>query len=93
MSKQSDYIRRVVCAALLYPDNVLIIGPRHFDKTMHSLIYRLPESIREQNPEQGFIDQHGVYMDRFEALSVAVAAKQLIRKTTPEDRLFSEDLY
>jgi len=45
---------------------------------------------------QGFIDQFGVFMDRFEALQVATDAGQLNvtrAKTHPVDRLFSEDLY
>lgn len=42
---------------------------------------------------QGFILDDGRFVDRFEALAIAQANGQLIRKTQPEDRLFSEDLW
>lgn len=53
-------------------------------------------SIKRSTEIQGFVDQYGVFMDRFEALQVAKDAGQLNiarPKTSPEDRLFSEDLY
>jgi len=44
---------------------------------------------------QGFVDQHGVFMDRKEALDVATAAGQINtrRPKNPGDWLCSEDLY
>lgn len=82
--------RRVVCAAIR-KGSVLICGPRHFDFTMHEQIARAGVNMRDA--EQGFIDQWGRFMDRAEALEVAKAANQILIKTPPEDRLFSEDLY
>lgn len=90
--------RVVVCAAIkiknyscIYP----ILGPRHHDATMINSILNL--GLNDLLPgEQGFIDQFGVFMDRFEALAVATAAGQINTrrpKTEPLDRLFSEDLY
>lgn len=48
----------------------------------------------ERGEVQGFIDQHGVFMDRREAANVAADAGQLHRYggAKPEV-LFSEDLY
>ena len=43
--------------------------------------------------EQGFVSSRGRYLNRKEALVVATLANQLIRKTPPEDRLFSEDVW
>ena len=51
--------------------------------------------IRESEV-QGFVDQHGIFMDREEALQIAKKAGQLNVdriKTWPDDELFSEDLY
>jgi len=87
--------RMVVCAAVC-KGNVLIIGPRHWDQTMH--MQRVNMNITAKymaDAEQGFIDQFGVFMDRKEALLVAKAANQIKQKSgNPDsDELFSEDLY
>lgn len=83
--------RRVVCAVIRDANGQMVCGPRHFDHTMHSqvngmMVYTLPW-------EQGFIDQHGVFMDRVEALRVATEAGQVLCKTGPSNLLFSEDIY
>jgi hypothetical protein len=83
--------RRVVCAAIR-SGTLIIPGPRHFDSTMHALLEFAGLHVPEA--EQGFIDQWGNFMDRKEALDVALAANQLTRvKTQPFNELFSEDLY
>lgn len=94
----SNYIhgktRLVVCAANNY-NGLIICGARHYDQVMVKQIKAFNDGFTFE-PEQGFIDQHGVFMDRFEALLVATEAGQINRyreKTTPVDRLFSEDLY
>jgi hypothetical protein len=42
---------------------------------------------------QGFVLDDGSFVDRVEGLAIAKANGQMIRKTQPEDRLFSEDLW
>lgn len=97
----SNYIhgktRLVVCAANKYGDSVFT-GIRHFCPIMRENMkpFDIPWMRKEFGEVQGFVDQHGVFMDRFEALTVATEAGQINRyreKTTPIDRLFSEDLY
>ena len=84
--------RRVVCAAVRDSDGRIVIGPRHFDKTMTDTINLLDEWSRPW--EQGFIDQHGEFMTREEAHKVATEAGQIIRRCGGDDgRLFSENLY
>lgn len=92
-SHDNRWIRRVVCAAIRYDDGTIIVGPRHFDVTMHDQI--LARGLRETDMDlvQGFIDQHGVFMNRKEAYTVAVNANQLIRTVFQPDTLFSENLY
>lgn len=88
------YQRRVVCAANRHLDtNVLVIGPRHYDETMHKHIAQL--GYRNHEMEQGFIDQHGVFMSREEAYLVATEANQIRSKSGNPDEpvLYSEDLY
>lgn len=90
-------MRVVVCAANAYK-NLLVLGARHFDATMHAQIKQSREAllVKPSAWEQGFIDQFGVFMDRKEALAVATAAGQINTrrpKGNPTDILFSEDLY
>jgi hypothetical protein len=93
--------RVVVCAANRYTKDgstVLILGARHFDRTMHDAMDRLgwgKERAHCHDPDQGFIDQFGVYMDRKEALAVATASGQVgrWREKCPGAWLCSEDLY
>lgn len=91
--------RRVVCAAVRYPCGTMLTGPRHFDGVMLAQYRRFFASASEapapgeDQSVQGFVDNRGVFMDRFEALAVAKEAGQILKKTQPADRLFSEDLY
>ncbi len=92
--------RKVVCAACRHQDHGdMLIGPRHFDKTMHEQlkIMRRAYGVERKAWDQGFIDQHGVFMDREEAMRVAKAAGQRIDIERgcggDEDTLYSEGLY
>jgi len=90
--------RIVVCAAVREPGSHLIFcGPRHFDATMHKQIQAAGMVGKSITFDQGFIDQHGVYMDREEAMNVALKARQFIdfREGCGGDfrTLYSEGLY
>jgi hypothetical protein len=72
----------------------MILGPRHWDTTMHEIYERMEkehEAKRILNPElqefpachhfaQGFIDRHGKWLTREEAWVIAEAAGQIIRE-------------
>jgi len=92
---QSHYIYYTNASELLYKEyNVLIIGPRHFDKVMQrqiDLIFMDVEVI--ETPIQGFIDQFGTFLNREEALVIAKKENQIIHKYNPTKLLTSEDLY
>lgn len=89
-------VRRVVCAACRSGE-LIIAGARHFDSVMHRQIAAIDPEKRPRHWEQGFIDQFGVFMNRQEAMQVALAAGQPVDiergcggdKTT----LYSEGLY
>ena len=87
-------MRRVVCAAIRQSDAV-ICAPRHnhCNLILSTLIRNNGASVSADGWEQGFVDQYNTFMNRKEALQVASACNQLIRKTHPADRLFSEDIY
>lgn len=88
-------LRRVVCAANRDASGLVIIGARHWDAFMHAQADSQPWVAGCH--EQGFIDQHGVFMDRREAWQVATAANQIIRRVGGDDAdggtLYSENLY
>lgn len=85
--------RRIVCAACINDEGIMVIAPRHWDKTMHQLNEHV--GIDPHTAEQGFIDQRGVFLNRKHAFEVAEAAGQIRCKTGNIDskELFSEDLY
>lgn len=93
--------RRVVCAAIRASDGSLLLGIRHYSRDMHAQIenrYDSGKFINRHDPDQGFVDQWGVYMTREEAYRVAEAAGQI---KYPEacgqgldgPKLYSEGLY
>ena len=90
-------VRRVVCAALRAADGRLLLGVRHYSADMHEQLARRDDRNRFQQlsgDDQGFVDQHGVYMTRREAWDVAEAAGQVRREGYDnEGVLYSEDLY
>jgi hypothetical protein len=92
MTKLSDPI--IVCAACKFDDEV-VIGPRHYDMTMHAMLDRMPHIAANAKPIQGFIDQHGVFYTREEAYVIAVKNNQIRRniETSTVGKLFSEHLY
>lgn len=90
--------RRIVCAALRNAAGTLVIGPRHFDRIMHTQIRYLEDAGivgSWANATQGFIDQQGCFLDRKQAYEVAKAAGQIIegRDVTKNGVLYSEMLY
>ena len=74
----------------------MLVGPRHFDTVMHLQFARL-STLPKVEFDQGFIDQHGVFMSRQEAWTVAQAAGQVINRcggdTADGGTLYSENLY
>ena len=88
-------VRRVVCAALLVNEH-LVCGPRHFDAVMRGHLELISEPYSSANVVQGFIDQFGVFMDRYEAMRVAKDSGQSIdfeRNGGDRTTLYSEGLY
>jgi len=97
----NDKVRRVVCAAIRSAGGDLLLGIRHYGKDMHEQIDARRDSTRfkhRYDPDQGFVDQYGVYMTREEAYEVAQAAGQIIHPEACGDgldgpKLYSEGLY
>lgn len=88
---------RIVCAAILYNDNTLIVGARHFDVVMRNTMMAINPSIdywKKLGHVQGFIDKFGNFKTREEAWHIAVEANQIIKRVGGDNnKLFSENLY
>lgn len=89
-------VRKVVCAANRSTvDGFLVLGARHFDNCMRAQIKATGRKHTEFR-EQGFIDQYGVFMDRREAMKVALESGQpldLKRNGGNGKDLYSEGIY
>ena len=86
--------RRIVCAANRNPDtHDIILGIRHFDHLMRQAGGNQTRFFTEQ----GFVDQHGIFLDRIEAWKVAESAGQIVYRvggdTADGGTLYSENLY
>jgi len=57
----------------------------------HDIIYLVTRNLQEI--EQGFLTSGGRFVDRKEALQIALAAKQIEAPKFQPDELFSEDLW
>lgn len=88
--------RWVVCAAIMNDAGDIICSARHYDTLMHRQIKQSTGNWdrRKQKIIQGFVDQHGVFLNRVEALTVARKAGQIIyRCGGDEHELYSDNLY
>lgn len=90
-------MRRVVCAAIRAADGSVLLGIRHYSEDMHRQIEARMDGAKfthRHDEDQGFVDQHGVYMTRREAYDVSCKAGQIINFLACEhDQLYSEGLY
>lgn len=99
MSEQSK-TRRVVCAAIR-ADGKVLLGIRHYSSDMHAQIRMRRDGVKfthRHDEDQGFVDQHGVFMSREEAYKVAKDAGQIVYPDACGEgldgpKLYSEGLY
>lgn len=92
--------QRVVCAAIKFGP-IVIVGVRHFDSLMHSMLRKLSINPMREHV-QGFVDNQGSFLTREEAWLVAEAQGQIIRRVGGDEtiegdvktgHLYSENLY
>ena len=66
MNNTNSY--RIVSAAMLMQDGLIIPGTRHFSTDMNAILERIyGKEYKYQVKEQGFIDSHGNFLSRKEA--------------------------
>lgn len=84
--------RRIVKAAIQLPTGMIIEGHRHHDclAQMHSIMNL---SVYERRGHvQGFITSDGFFVNRREAMEIAIKSHQVSEKYKGME-LYSEDLY
>lgn len=108
MSRASPATRppsRVVCAALLMDDGLIVTGIRHFSPEIREVLRRIygsgfrafgkwwvkPYHLRVL--EQGFVDQYGVFLSREAAWKIAECEGQIREQVSVAGTLYSENLY
>jgi hypothetical protein len=85
---------RIVCAAMLMDDGLIVPGVRHYSPEMRKVlkrIYGVDYHFREV--QQGFIDQNGLFLDRETAWKIAAENGQILKVLSKPGTLFSENLY
>ena len=83
-------LNRYIKHAAIKQDGIVYVGKRHHNVIAIMIECGLPAPIRGV---QGFVDNNGVFVDREEALKIAEAAGQIVKKHPPLYRLLSEDIY
>lgn len=69
---------RIVCAANMYEDGRLLVGPRHWDPIMgvQAKALGVPDNDTEM-PEEGFIDSNGKFWNRHDSHIIATRNDQI----------------
>lgn len=91
--------QRIQCVAHQYrnDDSLRIIwAPRPFRH--HDIFYQYGTIIKQLKSEgyietQGFLTNSGLFVNREDGLLIAKKANQIINKTQPDYKLFSEDMW
>jgi hypothetical protein len=93
-----EFRERIIGVAIKHASNNLVywaVPPlRHHNIINNYLAPRqLAGSVQVNSKHQGFVTSHGRFVDRREALCIAERAKQIVEKTEPAHKLFSEDMW
>lgn len=88
-------VPRIVSAAMLMKDGLIVPGVRHFSTDMRAVLKRIYwDGYHLQVMEQGFIDASGAFLDRSDARAIASAHNQVLYRCGGDAaELFSENLY
>jgi hypothetical protein len=87
-------VRRIVSAAMLMDDGLIVPGVRHFSMEMRAVLHRIyGDGYHLRVKQQGFVDTHGNFLGREEAWKRANQTGQILRDCGTTGELFSENLY
>jgi len=83
---------RIAAAAIRHEGTVRSVPPPGRHHHVIKMMAALGFTARDVH-DQGFTTDRGRFVDRKEGFLIAKAAGQILRKTGPADKLFSEDLW
>lgn len=85
---------RLVSAAMLMDDGLIVAGVRHFSPDMRATLHRIyGDGYHLRVVEQGFIDIRGKFLDRSAAWKRAETTGQIREQVSTPGTLYSENLY
>ena len=85
---------RIVSAAMLMKDGLIVPGVRHFSPEMRVVLKRIyGDKYHLQVKEQGFIDTKGNFLSREDAWKIGEENNQIRNKVSCDGTLYSENLY
>lgn len=85
---------RIVSAAMLMDDGLIVPGVRHFSPDMRLVLNRIyGNGYHRRVKEQGFVDTHGNFLDREYAWLRAIKTDQIREQVSTPGTLYSENLY
>ena len=85
---------KIVCAAMLMDDGVIVAGVRHYSPEMRVVLRKMyGDKYKHSVVDQGFIDTMGKFLNRKDAWNVATVNNQIIRVVSTPGTLYSENLY
>lgn len=87
-------LHRIVCAAMLMDDGLIVTGVRHYSPDMRATLHRIyGEGYHRRVSEQGFIDTGGNFLGRIHAWYRAELTGQIREQVSVPGELYSENLY
>mgnify|MGYP006921350496 CR=1 FL=1 len=85
---------RVVSAAMLMDDGLIVPGVRHYSPEMRHVLRRIyGDGYHHRVKEQGFINSVGEFLSRETAWERAKLHGQILKAVSKPGVLFSENLY
>lgn len=86
--------QRIVSAAMLMDDGLIVTGVRHFSPDMRTTLRRIyGEGYHRRVKEQGFVENNSGFVDRKRAYEIAQKTGQILYDVSTVGTLFSENLY
>ncbi|MDQ3750807.1 MAG: hypothetical protein M3367_17580 [Acidobacteriota bacterium] len=76
--------------AAIKQNGIIYVGKRHYNRIAVMIECGLPKPV---TGEQGFVTEKGEFVTHEEALKIAVANNQIIKKHGSSSELYSEDPY
>jgi hypothetical protein len=93
-SGDTQTVRRIVSAAMLMQDGLVVPGVRHFSPEMRAVLHRIyGDGYHLRVKQQGFVDTHGNFLSREDAWERANQTGQILRDCGTTGELYSENLY